>query len=343
MSSEFQKILFKPHPLIFGPHAQTLAGFFFPGPKREYRAQRHDVPVSEGDCVLLHDDCPSQWQPGDRVSLLVHGLGGCHGSPYVARAANNFYDRGIRSFRMDMRGAGASMPLVKLPYHAGRSEDLAEAITAIEELCPGSPVTLIAFSLGANIALKLAGELGETRLGGFDSLMAVSPPVDLGKGSARLSSTLGGFYDRYFARYLSGLVQTHEKLVPDAPRASWPRRPRTLREFDSWYTVPRAGYTCVDDYYDRVSSRHFLPKIRVPTLILSSRDDPLTAPEALDHARYSSSTQVLLTDQGGHLGFLGRPNGDPDMRWMDWRVVDWVTSQNGGRAFRAAEAVIEEN
>jgi predicted alpha/beta-fold hydrolase len=38
----------------------------------------------------------------------------------------------------------------------------------------------------------------------------------------------------------------------------------------------------------------------------------------------SPTTTLHLTDHGGHLGFIAARNGEPDRRWMDWRVVDWV-------------------
>jgi predicted alpha/beta-fold hydrolase len=46
---------------------------------------------------------------------------------------------------------------------------------------------------------------------------------------------------------------------------------------------------------------------------------------ALERAGASHSVRVHLTEHGGHLGFIGRSGVDPDRRWMEWRVVDWVT------------------
>ena len=89
---------------------------------------------------------------------MIHGLAGCHQSPYMRRIAAKLNAGGIRTFRMDLRGCGAGALLARLPYHSGQSADAAAALETIAGICPGSPATLIGFSLGGNIALKLVGE-----------------------------------------------------------------------------------------------------------------------------------------------------------------------------------------
>jgi predicted alpha/beta-fold hydrolase len=37
--------------------------------------------------------------------------------------------------------------------------------------------------------------------------------------------------------------------------------------------------------------------------------------------------QLHVASGGGHLGFISRGKHDPDRRWMDWRVVDFVSSR----------------
>ncbi|HQU44402.1 MAG TPA: alpha/beta fold hydrolase, partial [Pirellulales bacterium] len=160
-------------------HFQTLAGVYLPGRRFVYKARQHRVTLDDGDQIVLHDDCPEGWQPGDRVALLIHGLAGCHQSIYMLRIAARLEELGVRAFRMDLRGCGAGVGLARLPYHAGRSEDAAAALETIARLCPASPVALVGFSMGGNIALKLLGELGEERCGHLDRAVAVCPPFDL--------------------------------------------------------------------------------------------------------------------------------------------------------------------
>src|SRR5262245_44763629 len=112
------------HPLrwIRGGHAQTLAGFFLTGRQPRYEAERHFVTLPDGDRIVLHDDRPPDWSEGGPTALLLHGICGDHRSSYVARSATKLNKRGVRTFRMDLRGCGDGLGLARRPYHAGCSD-----------------------------------------------------------------------------------------------------------------------------------------------------------------------------------------------------------------------------
>jgi hypothetical protein len=88
---------FRQHPLVRGGHAQTLAGAFWPAKAFHGQTVRRWVRLDDGDVVVLHDDEPSGWRPGDAAVLLVHGLAGCHRSPYMVRVAEKLNRAGIRA------------------------------------------------------------------------------------------------------------------------------------------------------------------------------------------------------------------------------------------------------
>src|SRR5262245_37992317 len=96
------QISFRPHPLLRGAHAQTLAGVYLPARHSAERAVRRRVELEDGDTLVLHDDCPTGWQPTDRSALLIHGLAGCHQSGYMRRIAGKLVAAGVRAFRMDL-------------------------------------------------------------------------------------------------------------------------------------------------------------------------------------------------------------------------------------------------
>lgn len=283
--------------------------------------------LADGDQVVLHDDCPSEWQAGDRSALLIHGLAGCHTSGYMQRIAHKLSARGVRAFRMDLRGCGAGAGLARLPYHSGRSEDAAGALEAIARIAPHSPTTLAGFSLGANITLKLLGELGQRACGNLDSAVAVCPPVDLAACSRQISRAINRPYDRYFVTLLSRQIAAAMSLAPDSTPVALARRPRSLWDFDNEFTAVVCGFGTADTYYREASSAQHIPSIRIPTLIVASRDDPMIPPDALAAVSLPPSVRLHMTSHGGHLGFVGRGGADPDRRWMDWRVVDWILAQ----------------
>jgi hypothetical protein len=317
---------FRPHPLFPTGHLQTLAGVLLPNQQPRETATLHRVPVEDGDQIVLHDDCPPQWQSGERTALMIHGLAGCHDSPYMRRIAQKLNHRGVRTFRMDLRGCGAGVGLARLPYHSGRSADAAMALRKIAELCPEAPTTLIGFSLGGNITLKLLGETPQELPASLDRAVAVCPPVDLMYCVQSLARGVNRFYDRHFARLLRKQIDENRLKVPGAPGLERGRPPRGVFEFDEAFTAPVCGFGTAANYYRLCSSAQFVPEIRVPTLILAAADDPLVPGPMFDSLRLPPAVELRLTRSGGHLGFIGRNDGDPDRRWMDWRVVEWTIS-----------------
>jgi predicted alpha/beta-fold hydrolase len=316
---------FIPHPLLLTGHLQTLAGVFLPHRLESNETRRHNVPLADGDQIVLHDDCPAAWQTGDRTALLIHGLAGCHASPYMQRIAGKLNARNVRTFRLDLRGCGAGLGLARLPYHSGRSEDAAAAIRKIAEICPGSATTLIGFSLGGNITLKLLGESAQDLPPRLDRAVAVCPPVDLLRCVQSLALGLNRFYDRHFVRLLVRQIDAQRQLMPDAPAIDVRRRPRGVFEFDDVFTAPVCGFSSALNYYRLCSSAQFIPRIQVPTLILAAGDDPLVPGGMFELLQLPPSVTLHVARSGGHLGFIGRRNGDPDRRWMDWRVVEFAS------------------
>jgi hypothetical protein len=104
--------------------------------------------------------------------------------------------------------------------------------------------------------------------------------------------------------------------------------PRRLREFDDLYTAPLSGFSGVREYYSRASSAPYLASIRVPTLIITAEDDPVVPVSMFERHPVSSATTLHVTHYGGHLGYVGVAGVDPDRRWLDWRIVEWVMDRN---------------
>jgi predicted alpha/beta-fold hydrolase len=70
-----------------------------------------------------------------------------------------------------------------------------------------------------------------------------------------------------------------------------------------------------------------LKGIRVPTLLICSKDDPMVPAESYekDVVRGNPSIQQWVTKRGGHLGFLGRK---PHRFWLEEAIIDWLLAQN---------------
>lgn len=324
METASQWSSFKPLWLLRNPHVQTVLGHWLSGPRFCYPTQKYRVPLSDGDQLVMHDSVPPEWQPGDRIAVLVHGLGGCHDSGHLRRLARQFYQRQVRAIRLDLRGCGAGIGLARKSYHAGRSEDLLAVLQTLQQWHPQSPVTLIGISLGGNTVLMLAGEGVEKPCPNLDRVIALAPPVDMHRCSAMIASPRNRMYDRYFVKLLINQVQARALLFPDLPRVSFPRR-MSIRLFDDLVTAPLNGFLNADDYYTKAAASNVIASISLPTLVLVARDDPFIAVEPFEHLSWPEAVQIAIIEHGGHLGFLGS-DGNGGHRWAETRIVDWALS-----------------
>lgn len=322
---------FRPHPLLRSTHLQTIAGAYFFNSHSPYQAVRRDLELPDGDRLVLHDDCPADWQQGDRVVVMAHGLGGSFDSGYMKRLAEKLNARGIRTIRKDLRGFGAGYETARNTCHAGRSEDIAATLAYVIELCPNSPLTLIGFSMGANLALKYLGETGDLTPANLDSAVTVAPPVDLIYCARNLRRGLNRIYDWSFMSALHRLVQERRRAVPDMADCRLRSLPRRLLEFDHYYTAPLVGYASAEEYYKATSSGQFMATVCVPTLVITAADDPVVPVCMFDKFERSPAVSLHVTSHGGHLGFVGVSGIDPDRRWLDWRLVDYVMGLDNSR------------
>lgn len=276
--------------------------------------------LADGDRLALATSQPLAWTSGDRIIVLVHGLTGSDHSSYMLRLTERFNTLGASTVRVNLRGCGPGHGMARFPYHSGRSDDLRQVLSHLAAEYPGSPVTLIGVSLGGNIVLKLAGEDGPNPTGGLDQVVAVSPPIDLGRCSLRLQGP-GWFFDRYFVKTLTRSLAHYSEVT----RLSVQRKLVRLWDIDEHLIAPSCGFTGAADYHTQASARPFLHQITVPTLVLNSWDDPVICPDSMREATWSRSADLVFTETGGHVGFLGFVKGTRQIRWMDELVVRWVS------------------
>ena len=332
---------FEPHPLLVSGHAQTVAGVCRTWNKCPGNTIRHKIELPDEQALILHEDRPPIWREHDPSVLLVHGLAGCHDSNYMRRIMGKLHDRGYRVWRIDLLGSGAGAEFAAFGAHCGSWRDLEPVILKIAKLAPKSALAVIGFSLGAGLALNLAADVGKTTLGNWHSVMAVCPPIDLPATADHLSRGLGIAYDKFFTRQLWRRFAARAKVHPAAPHFDGRLRPRRLREFDDRLTAPIAGFASADDYYRRTSVAPRLAEIDMPTLIVATADDPILPVEPVAAAQLGRRTERLITDRGGHLGFVARRGIDRDRRWIDWRVIEFVESTLGNQSALRIHPVCE--
>lgn len=317
-----EEIPFEPFPFLNDPHQQTFFNsffnFFFEPP-----SDQKVVLLPDGDRLSLEVTTPRDWKPENLTVVLVHGLCGSHKSPNLVRMARRLEPMGVRSVRFNMRGCGSGRGMARKIYHSGRSEDIFEVLKTLKKETPESPIVLIGFSLGGNVVLKLAGELGSLGKHFLEKVIAVSPPVDLYSSIQMLGDPLNVIYERYFYRLLRSDVHYRHKKFRDLPPIRLPRSLK-LYEFDQIYTAPACGFKDAHDYYSKCSSAPLVGNIEIECKILLAQDDPIVSSSALDGYTIPSNVMIFKTKKGGHMGYLGNPRGEKGVHWLDSLLIDWI-------------------
>jgi predicted alpha/beta-fold hydrolase len=103
-----------------------------------------------------------------------------------------------------------------------------------------------------------------------------------------------------------------------------------MYEFDDALTAPVHGFKDARDYYSSSSSLGFIHRISIPTLLLSSVDDPLLPPAVLEEVREVARTNTCLhpefTARGGHVGFIGGLNPFRPSYYAEKRACDFLAN-----------------
>lgn len=317
---------FVPAPLLAGGHRMTLYAW---ARRRRFpalpAAEARYFQVTPDSQVLGH----CHWQ-ADRADaptvLLLHGLEGSSDSHYVRGMADKAWRRGCNVVRLNQRNCGGTEHLTPGLYHSGLTADP----LAVMRLLAADGLTRFAvcgYSLGGNLALKLAGEVTGDDAARLVAVAAVSPPIELAQCVDALERAANTAYHWNFLRGLRERMRRKIALYPGQYDPTHLTRIRTVRQFDHLYTAPHGGFDGASDYYHRASARRVLDHLAVPALLVTAIDDPFVPPEAASDPGLASIARLtrVITRHGGHCGYIGRAAGpDDDGYWAEGAAIDFV-------------------
>jgi len=275
--------------------------------------------------VLIHSQRPlensKRGTPKGEL-VLVHGLEGSSASGYARSMVHAALGRGWVTHRFNMRGCGGADELAVSGYHAGQTSDLL-AFLRDRRRASSLPLFVIGFSLGGNVTLKLAGELSDGARDLLAGVCAVSTPIDLAASVAALGRPQNFIYQGRFLDRLKDRIRRKNRHAPHVYTLEHLTKIKSIQDFDDHYTARLFGFGTAANYFRTQSSNQFLEHIRVPTLLVQSKDDPLVPFRMYDHPaiRANPCLTLLAVEHGGHLGFLAR--GKPRF-WLDQTVLDWA-------------------
>jgi predicted alpha/beta-fold hydrolase len=316
-----------------GAHAQTIWGRL--GRSKELVSfEREVLATPDGDDLMLdHVNGPAD---SPRV-LMLHGLEGSSQAVYIQGLAAATVRAGLRVTVLNFRScardpSNGNLVANRRPrlYHSGETTDLDFVVETLTSREPRTPLMAVGVSLGGNVLLKWLGEQGARS--SIEAAAAISAPYDLAAASKHLERGFAQFYASSFLKTLKKKVldvmlrfpRETEHMDKDRIRLA-----ETIEAFDEYATAPLHGFRSAADYYRRSSSLRVLPQIEVPTLCLSSEDDPFLPADALAKAREAASDDVTfaVSPWGGHAGFTYGAVPWRARYWAEEEAIRWLASR----------------
>ncbi len=313
MSAPFQ-------PLLTHPHLLTIAGNFWPREidTTRFPAKRVEYTIDPRTTVVAFEHQPVGLARGQIVFL--HGLEGSSEAGYIASFSQQALERGYGVHRLNMRTCGGTEALSETMYHSGLTGDPRFVCERLDARNLG-PLFVVGFSLGANVALKLAGEFADSSL--LAGVCAICSPINLASCVRAIDKPRNLIYASRFLSRLKERVRTKSVLSPQLYTTEGLDKVSSIWEFDDRFTAPLFGFGTAANYYATQSAVSFLDAIRLPTLAVTAQDDPLVPFEIYQHEAFQTNRALTLLapQHGGHLGFLSRRR---PRFWLDDTCLDWI-------------------
>lgn len=272
-------------------------------------------PANEHE-LLANEDKP--------LVIALHGLSGGSYELYIRAFLSEITGPNYNFDAMVLNARGCANHTLTSPqlFNGLWTNDLRYLINEhIRTNWPNKRVYLIGFSLGSAIMANYLGQELEDVWTGIRGAAVMGTPWDFPDSLVNLRELVIG-YNVYLPKMCQNLVRlmnTHGMALLVDPTMQKTmenlkdKEPKRLKQFDDFFTLRLFGFNLADEYYRHALPNQRLMKVRVPTVIVSSLDDPITGHRTLPRAEVALNPYVLLvtTSIGGHLGWF-RLNGS---RW----------------------------
>ena len=300
------------------PHVSTI----YPSAFRKVNGvnyTRERLELSDGDFLDL--DWSKSSANNHKLAIFTHGFLGNSTRPYLLGGVKAFNLANYDALAWNHRGLGGeNNRFEKITTH-GSSNDLEEVINYVLSKKQYTEIILVGYSKGGNISMKYAGQKAENIPPEIKKIIAISSPTDL-QGSVDVMGKNGFYTERFKTKLIKFLLNRSELI--DNQTLKYFSKFKYLDDFTDNYIAPLHGFKDGRDYYEQCAAMQFVDKIRVPTLILNAKNDPVLSESCamLDVAKHSDYIFSEVPNHGGHCGFF-QPNSD-GIYWGDKRIVEFV-------------------
>ncbi len=257
--------------------------------------------------------------------LLIHGLEGSSFSNYMVTTSIYLNNNGFDTVSMNLRGCSGEDNLLLGTYHSGKTDDVSFIINYLDKNYSYNNLIIVGFSLGGNLTLKYLGEY--TNIPDLvKGAVAVSVPIDLTSSQAELLKIKNKIYLLEFLKTMKNKILAKAEKFPEfnidkklLAKAS------KFRHIEKQYTIPVFGFKSSEDYWAKASSKPYISKIKIPSLLINSLDDSFLSKECFpyEEAEKLNNFYLITPNYGGHVGFLSSFSSTQN-NWLEYKITQFI-------------------
>lgn len=307
-------------PWMFNTHMQLIILGFIKGFAKPLVYDKQDIlTMKDGGQVSV--DWIGLDLPDDTPTLLV--LHTISGNPQSMRGFVRYIreNLGWRVALCVRRGHGELVLKTPSFNTMGNTDDFAEQIKHIQHCFPQSDLYATGISAGSGVLAQYLGKVGKDTP--IKAAVAYCPAYDMRHAFTRAVP----FYSKMMAKKLNKLFITPNKEIfqhlnsyNDLVSA------QDLHEFHQ-HLYEVAGNESTEDYMQKSNPSVVFDEIKIPTLILNSKDDPVchidNVYENQHRIEAMDNVILVLTERGSHCAFFEGITAKP---WANRVIKEYFTS-----------------
>lgn len=250
--------------------------------------------------------------------IALHGLSGGSYELYIRAFLNKVTEEkyGFDALVLNARGCANHTITTPQLFNGLWTNDLRYLINEhILQKWPNKRIYLIGFLLGGAIVANYIAQEGSAINSQIKGSAIMGTPWDFSDSLYHIGENILGhyIYSPTMAQNLMRLLNEHyhthlkhDKYVENYKANPSQFKVQMLRDFDDHFTAKIFGFNNADEYYRHASPVQRLLKVCVPTLIVSSKDDPIIGVRSLPYSevKINPYTSFVTTTIGGHLGWF---------------------------------------
>lgn len=258
-----------------------------------------------------------------KLIVLTHGLEGDSGRPYMRGMAKMFSNKGFDVLSWNCRSCSGEMNRTFRLYNHGEIGDIETVVNYALKKKNYDEIVLIGFSMGGNVSLKFAAVSQHPSV---KKVIAFSSPLEMRTSTAILDYPSRFLYQARFKKGILPKVKKKAEMFPDRLSMAEVEAAKSWEAQQELFFVRINGYANIDDFYERGSAVNFIPKLKIPTLIVQAQNDPMLTTECspIQLAENHRFIHLETPKIGGHCGFM-LPN-DKEHTWSEYRSWEFVSS-----------------